>query len=331
MTLATVFPLYMKKLSPYSLILDTDMGADCDDAGALSMLHRLADIGEIRPLAVIFSSGRMPWGVGVCDAINHEHGRPDLLLGAYKNDDVGESVDKIAATEIAQDTSRYGHRVRHADDVRDSLEVYRSTLAAEPDGSVKIVAIGHLKALYDLLFSQPDQWSPLSGRKLVANKVAELVVMGGQYPIGGEQAEWNFGACDAARWTRAVLEAWPTPIVFTGFEIGHKIVTGRWLVDPANMTAMARTYRGFQSWLGRPSFDHGNFSWDQTAVLYAVRGLENEGRVYWTFGPRGNVVVDDDGRNLWAISESGQHRYLVEAMPPDEVAELIDGLMGKPK
>lgn len=149
--------------SLYSLILDTDMGADCDDAGALSMLHRLADAGEIQPLAVIFSSGRMPWGAGVCDAINHEHGRPDLAVGAYKRPDIGENVDKIAATEIAQDTARYGHRLRHTDDARDALEVCRSALSSQPDGSVKIVAIGHLKALYDLLNSPPDQYRPLIG------------------------------------------------------------------------------------------------------------------------------------------------------------------------
>jgi inosine-uridine nucleoside N-ribohydrolase len=318
---------FMTFSSPYSLILDTDMGADCDDTGALSVLHHLADAGEVRPLAVIYSSGRTPWGAGLCDAINHEHGRP-LPLGAYKGDDVGERIDKIGAEEISKDVARYGHRVTHGDDVRDALEVYRSALAAEPDGSVKIVAIGHLKALYDLLQSKADEASPLSGRDLVSAKVAELVVMGGQFPASGETAEWNFGACDAQRWTGPVLRDWPTRMVFTGFEIGKQVVTGNWLFNPEDMSAMARSYRAYKAWQGWDI--PGNFSWDQTAVLYAVRGLEHEGQVYWTLGPRGSIVVEADGKNGWRADESGRDYYLVEAMSGAQMAVLIDGLMGKP-
>jgi hypothetical protein len=236
-------------------------------------------------------------------------------------------VDKITAAEIAQDTDLYGHRLRHTDDARDALEVYRSALASQPDGCVKIVAIGHLKALYDLLKSPPDRHSPLSGRELVTAKVAEFVVMGGQYPACGDEPEWNFGACDSALWTRDVLREWPTAIVFTGFEIGFGIVTGRWLAEGSNRSAMARTYRGFNTWLADGS-ECGRFSWDQTAVLYAARGLQHEGLAYWTLGPRGTVDVDADGRNRWQASPSGTHHYLVAAMPPEELAKVIDGLMG---
>ena len=44
--------------APPSVIFDTDMGSDCDDAGALAILHSLADAGEVRILGVIFSSGK---------------------------------------------------------------------------------------------------------------------------------------------------------------------------------------------------------------------------------------------------------------------------------
>ena len=39
-------------MSPETIIFDTDIGCDCDDAGALALLHRLCDKGEARLLAV---------------------------------------------------------------------------------------------------------------------------------------------------------------------------------------------------------------------------------------------------------------------------------------
>ena len=34
------------------ILLDTDIGCDCDDAGAMAVLHALADMGETEILAV---------------------------------------------------------------------------------------------------------------------------------------------------------------------------------------------------------------------------------------------------------------------------------------
>jgi hypothetical protein len=38
------------------IILDTDMSGDCDDAGALALLHALADQGECEILATVVSA-----------------------------------------------------------------------------------------------------------------------------------------------------------------------------------------------------------------------------------------------------------------------------------
>ena len=37
--------------APVKVIFDTDMANDCDDAGALAVLHALADLGEVEILA----------------------------------------------------------------------------------------------------------------------------------------------------------------------------------------------------------------------------------------------------------------------------------------
>ena len=49
--------------TPVKIIFDTDIGWDCDDAGALAMLHRLCDKGEAELLAVTHCMAN-PWLAG---------------------------------------------------------------------------------------------------------------------------------------------------------------------------------------------------------------------------------------------------------------------------
>lgn len=65
---------------PLPIIFDTDMDSDCDDAGALALLHALADRGEGEILSTVVSS-QHPWSGPCVDAINTYFGRPDLPIG----------------------------------------------------------------------------------------------------------------------------------------------------------------------------------------------------------------------------------------------------------
>jgi hypothetical protein len=62
---------------PVRIMFDTDMGSDCDDAGALAVLHVYADRGLAEIVGCIYSSGKVPYGAGVVEAINIYYGRPD--------------------------------------------------------------------------------------------------------------------------------------------------------------------------------------------------------------------------------------------------------------
>ena len=50
------------------IVFDTDIGGDCDDAGALAMLHRLCDLGEAQLVAVT-ASYASPFVAGCIDAV----------------------------------------------------------------------------------------------------------------------------------------------------------------------------------------------------------------------------------------------------------------------
>jgi hypothetical protein len=72
----------------------------------------------------------------------------------------------------------------------------------------------------------------------------------------------------------------------------------------------------------RPYDRLGRRSWDQTALLVAVRGFEP----YYTY-KTGRFIPNEDGSNSWEDDPRGNHKYLIEKMPADSVAHIIESLM----
>src|SRR3990170_1863134 len=172
---------------PVRIIFDTDMDTDCDDAGALAMLHALADRGEVALLATMVSSYH-PWSSPTVDAINTYFGRPDLPIGAPKATPAGKDFGSRFARQIAES---FAHDIRSNDHASDAVAVYRQVLADQPDTSVVIVTVGDLTNLSNLLRSGPDRHSPLTGRELVARKVKHYVAMGSRYPADLDPRVWG--------------------------------------------------------------------------------------------------------------------------------------------
>lgn len=292
-----------------SILFETDMCTDCDDAGALAVLHELANRGECRILGVCCNN-KSRYSVGACAAMNAYFGRLDLSLGAYKGDLVGkDETVTLGYNQIAQDSS-YGHRIVAREDAEDAVDFYSRLLAAQADGSVTIVSVGFLNNLSDVLKSP-------GGKELLAAKVKELVVMGGKYPEG---REYNFAECGAAPYTLHLFDHWPArvPVVFIGFELGKEVVTGPALTaTPANNPARRAYELMHKGILGRPS-------WDLLAVLYAVRGLAD----YWTV-QTGQLVLAKDGGNSWLShpSDGKKQAYLKTLMPPAQVAAVLSELL----
>ena len=145
-----------------------------------------------------------------------------------------------------------------------------------------MVSVGFLTNLDALLRSGPDEDSPLDGVELVRRKVKQWVCMGGRFPASTENGEFNLATYPEA--TAYVLAHWPTPSVFSGFEIGVQVKTGARLIreHPPATSPVSRAYLEYTGGKDRES-------WDQTAALYAVRGLGHEGQTYFTAVDRGHL------------------------------------------
>jgi inosine-uridine nucleoside N-ribohydrolase len=309
---------------PVKIILDVDLAEDVDDAGAMAVLHALANRGEAQILGILVSS-KNEWVAPAVDAIDTWYGRPDLPIGYQRGHQYGyrnaKDPDRDTPSKYAEAVARaFPHDLTTSSGAPDAAILCRTLLAGQPDASVTIVTVGFLTNMRNLLDSPPDEHSPLDGEALVRKKVKQWVCMGGifpggRFPDGG--GEYNL-MWDTAASVRAIND-WPTPIVFSGFEIGARVKVGARLRETPEANPVRACYQHYNGL-------HDREAWDLTAVLYAVRGA----RQYWRLSEPGVCVMHarvTHGYNEWVPSAGGRHRYLVEAMPPADLARVLEELI----
>jgi hypothetical protein len=313
---------------PVKIILDTDIAPDVDDAGAIAVLHALADRGEAEVLGVLCNT-TTEWGAPCIDAFNTYYGRPDVPIGTLKG--AGNSGDDPGWSGLTYNryiAQHFRNDIGNGKNAPDAVAVYRQVLAAQPDTSVVIVSVGALTNLRNLIRSPADSVSPLPGLELVRKKVKLLSLMAGNYPRGIRK-DPNFSMDIGA--SVEVMATWPTHIVLSGEEIGKEIKTGAGLFRTKVQNPVREAYlqwdRHFWTkWDStfRPEVTvHPHDSYDQTSVLYAVRGAGQ----YWTLSPSGRVNVNQEAYNEWQATPDGKHRYLIARMPPAQLAGILEELM----
>jgi pyrimidine-specific ribonucleoside hydrolase len=297
---------------PVAIIFDTDIGPDYDDVGAIALLHALADSGEAKILATM-ASNKSPYIAATINLFNTYFNKPQIPVGVPKGEGVNLRANQKWDSIV---TARYPHAIKSNEEAIDAVLLYREILAGQPDGSVTICTVGFLTNMANLLNSAGDKFSPLDGKELVKKKVKQLVSMAGKFPKG---SEFNVDRDIPA--SKKVIADWPTPIIFSGFEIGVEILTGLPII--ANNSIQNSPVKDvFSISIPQdPQDKNGRMSWDETAVLVAVRGWEK----YYTLKP-GRFIINNDGSNAWDEKGKG-HFHLVKKKPVAEMAALINQLM----
>ncbi|EMI23643.1 exo-alpha-sialidase [Rhodopirellula europaea] len=302
---------------PVKLILDTDMSGDCDDAGALALLHALADRGECEILAVVTNRRDLTdASAAAVDAINTYYGRGDIPIGTDKN---GPTALQRASPYTIALRDEFDHDAPADKDAKDAIDVYRRALIAEADQSVTICSIGAFSNLAELARVAPE---------LVRTKVQRLVVMGGHFPKSNRR-ETNIAThVEAAQY---VADRWPGEIVWHGFEVGQQLVTGAKLKTTPKNNPVRRTYELRPMPGKKMSIDNGKPSYDQAAALYAVRGAEPK---VWQVIQNGRVEVKEPGITSWLQEPPREklaaHSYVKIASSPQQLADEIEELMVAP-
>ena len=120
------------------------------------------------------------------------------------------------------------------------------------------------------------------------------------------------------------------PITFSGYELGLVIKTGGVFNNLDHDTPLYIGFKHFSEhapWI-KANYDGkilDNASYDQTAVLYAVRNGVGQ---YWEKVGGGYCLADETGGNTWVKSDQAtNHAYLKLTMPGEEIAALIGSMM----
>lgn len=308
---------------PVKIIFDTDMETDCDDAGALAVLHALADNGECEILATMVSV-KDPLSAAATNVINTYYGRPHLPIGTLKGPGVLEKSKYVK--HLAED---FPHELASGDDAPDAAALYRDILEKQPDHSVTIVTVGYMANLKNLL-QLPASGERVSGADLVKAKVAKWVCMGGNFIGNPPKDDLKLGNVNFQRDASSALftiNHWPVggEIVFVGREIGS-VPSGLTIGESLAKMPLTNPVRmAYFHYFGAQKSRHVA---DLTTVLYAVRGL----RDYWEIQTKGYMDLQPDMKFEWKFDQDRQQSYLLkkktDGKPNDRhIERVLDELL----
>ena len=304
------------------IILDTDIGPDCDDAAAIALANILENKGYCQILGIGHCTSN-PYCAGTIDAICRYYGHDDIQIGTSKRLHFLCSDDCMKYNKLI--TSTYPNRFR-TEQPENVISLYRRLLASQNDSSVDFISIGPLTNLSDLLDSTCDAYYNGDGWELVRRKVRKLTIMGGIYPCDNslkisishsfecpydQIAEFNI-LCDI-RAAQNVASRWPSQKDYLGFESGLVKIGKCFKTEKNKENPVRMAYSLF-------SEDGLRYSWDPLTVECALVPNCSD----FKFSDKGKVQFDNHGRTFWKRSSSGNDRYIQLAQDKDLVANNLE-------
>jgi inosine-uridine nucleoside N-ribohydrolase len=317
----SLFSQLQEPSPPVNVIIDSDASIDADDMGDHAIMWGLANRGEVNVLAIIVSSAN-DYSAPALQAVANYYGHPNVPIGANKGStpNINSSATSAYTRQIA---TQFGTPGETRASYPDAVTVYRQALANASDNSVYIVANGYYEPLQQLLQSQADAISPLTGMQLVTQKVRRLVSSAGWFPSGSES---NFMTdTDAASY---VFANWPGEIVSIGADTCFDVVTGPSSTSDPAQDPVKAAYNLYATAQGLSSATTP--AWGQLGLLYAVRG--GVGTNFTIGGFNGTTTIDATndqfrGQNFWSPTPQAGRSYLKKQIAASDMAAIINPLL----
>lgn len=180
--------------------------------------------------------------------------------------------------------------------------------------------VGYFSNFAALLDTPADEHSPLQGRELIRRKVKLLSVMAGSFQTIGDNNHYcEFNVIKDIPAAQKLAQDWPTPIIWSGFEIGIAL--------PYPAVSIERDFAAFAHHLLPDAYraymppPHERPTWDLTSALYAV--LPDRG--YFGLSARGTVTVETDGFTRFQPKTDGRDRFL--KLNPEQLSRTREALV----
>ena len=286
---------------PIKIIFDTDMGNDVDDVVALDMFYKYMDEGKVNLLGII-SSKREGGSVKFIDAMNTLYGYPNIPVGivkTYPEEDYVCEDKRLNYADYTVNAHNYKHTITDWDAVEDGYKLIRKLLAAQPDKSVTFVTVGFSTNMARLLASKGDEYSPLDGKTLMAQKADKVVIMAGNFHE--KKKEYNIYKDHFAA-VRFIAEC-PVPMYFSDVVLGKSTLYPYQTVENAfNYVEHHPLVVSFNYYAQMP---YNRPLWDPTAVLFAVEGHKG----YASLSKSGYVTVDQKSITDFTVDKSSNRYY----------------------
>lgn len=286
------------------IILDTDIGSSTDDLFTMMMLYHYQDQNRSRLLGVVVD--REGENCAACaDVMNTYYGYGNIPIGlirdGIKNPKVWIDYRALPTHTDSHGKLMFQRSVADYSSLPDGWQLYRQLLAAQPDHSVSILSIGFVTCLSQLLESDPDSYSPLSGVELVRRKVKCLYMMGGVFGDAKEPIEFNFA--QGVDFAQAFFNLWPddVDIIMSPGEAGDGIeYLPEQVIADINWTDIHPIKQVYMNY----NCHTGQKMWDPLTVINAV-----EGNSLFSLSERGLVTVSNKGETFFTPSPVGNIRY----------------------
>ena len=249
----------------------------------------------------------------LADALMHYYKADDIPLGLVENGKLHPFVCtpyyEIADLVNSDNTLIFPPTDIPLSQRLSGVKLYRKLLSEAADGSVNIVSLGVLTILGQLMDSEADEYSSLSGMELIQRKVKAVDISGGCFsavPLryadtnGNAQfldVEYNVGGDIPL--AKKVIELWPTPLHLYPLEAGmsfpsvHDKVLEQYSWQPES--PIYQTYSRYNEW---ERGDVGQYLWDAVTTFHCILGEE-----YFTCSGPCAVRVDEEGHTTLVASD----------------------------
>lgn len=296
----------MNKKRP--VIFDTDWWTDCDDCVALKLILNSEEV-ELKGVNINAFMESSPYSV-------------ELFLTQYGRGNILVSVDKKAKDFPDKPENSYQQKLidvfsdskyKSSDNYETSVKFYRRLLSSLEE-KVDIIAVGFQNSIADLLLSEADEDSPLSGIDLCREKVGKLWAMAGRWS-GEGQKEYNVANSPrAVSSAKIVAEKFPCPVTYLGFDEGFSVITGGDEIIGDKNDALAVAMRAHGS-------EKGRNSWDPMTALMAVIGDEEEAGYEKHCG---FFSYDSEGGSYFTPDSSSDRCYVTKKYDDFFYADVIN-------